>query len=130
MPPSVGGYNTQYGVIYMISKLIIFVRNIVSSAERDRMQEKFERVNDKFDHLDDRIDSLETSQALQNEKLSSIHQVTLANNEVLEQKLNRNSVSSQSVREIVDLRIEAFQDSLKRLEILITQVLRNKSDDS
>ncbi len=114
----------------MISKLIIFVRNIVSSAERDRMQEKFERVNDKFDHLDDRIDSLETSQALQNEKLSSIHQVTLANNEVLEQKLNRNSVSSQSVREIVDLRIEAFQDSLKRLEILITQVLRNKSDDS
>jgi len=113
----------------MISKLIIFVRNIVSRAERDRMEERFEKVNDKFDHLDDRIDSLETSQAMQNEKLSSIHQVTLANNEALEQKLNRNTVTNQSVREIVDIRIEAFQESLRRLEALITQVLRSKSDD-
>ena len=113
----------------MISKLIIFVRNIVSRAERDRMEERFEKVNEKFDHFDDRIDDLETSQALQNEKLSSIHQVTLANNEALEQKLNRNTVTNQSVREIVDIRIEAFQESLRRLEALITQVLRSKSDD-
>lgn len=113
----------------MFNKFAFFVSRWISSAERDRMQEKFEKVNDKFDHLDERIDSLETSQAMQNEKLSSIHQITLANNEVLEQKLNRNIVTSQSVREIVDFRIEAFQDSLKRLEILITQVLCRQSDD-
>jgi len=112
----------------MISKLIIFVRNIVSRAERDRMEERFEKVNEKFDHFDDRIDDLETSQALQNEKLSSIHQVTLANNEALEQKLNRSAVTNQSIRDIVDVRIESFQESLKRLEILISQYLRRDSN--
>lgn len=107
----------------MISKIVIFIKNIVSSAERDRMQDKFDRVNEKFDHFDDRLDTLETSQAMQNEKLSSIHQITLANNEALEQKLNRSTVTAQSVREIVDIRIEAFQETLRRLESLISQLL-------
>ena len=101
----------------------------MSSAERDRMQEKFDKVNEKFDHFDDRLDSLETSQALQNEKLSSIHQVTLANNEALEQKLNRSTVTTQTVREIVDIRIEGFQETLKRLEEIMSQLLR-RSDRS
>lgn len=108
----------------MFSKLIIFLKNIISSAERDRMQEKFEKVNDKFDHFDDRLDTLERSQSMQNEKLSSIHQITLANNEALEQKLNRTTVTAQSVREIVDIRINSFQESLRRLEALISQLLR------
>jgi len=110
----------------MISKLIIFVRNIVSSAERDRLQEKFEKVHEKFDHFDKRLDALEVSQALQNEKLSSIKEISLANNEALEQKLNRSAVTAQSVREIVDFRIEAFQESLRRLEVLISELLRRK----
>jgi len=93
------------------------------------MQEKFDKVNEKFDHFDDRLDSLETSQALQNEKLSSIHQVTLANNEALEQKLNRSTVTTQTVREIVDIRIEGFQETLKRLEEIMSQLLR-RSDRS
>lgn len=114
----------------MISKLVIFIRNIISSAERDRLQEKFEKVYDKFDKFDDRLDALEGSQALQNEKLSSIEKITLANNEVLEEKLNRSTVTVQSVREIVDLRIETFQESLKRLEVLISQLLRRNGSSN
>ena len=112
----------------MFNKFARFVSRWISSAERDRMEEKFEKVNEKFDHFDDRLDDLETSQALQNEKLSSIHQITLANNEALEQKLNRSAVTNQSIRDIVDVRIESFQESLKRLEILISQYLRRDSN--
>jgi uncharacterized protein YhaN len=114
----------------MIPKIIIFVRNLISSAERDRLQEKFEKVHEKFDHFDERLDALEISQALQNEKLSSIKEITLANNEALEQKLNRSAVTAHSVREIVDFRIESFQESLKRLEGLISELLlrSGKSD--
>jgi len=93
------------------------------------MEEKFEKVHEKFDHFDDRLDALESSQELQNEKLSSIRDITLANNEALEQKLNRSAVTAQSVREIVDIRIEGFQETLKRLEEIMSQLLR-RSDRS
>lgn len=112
----------------MFDKIVRVIQRWAASADRDRNDRLFEKVDDKLDHFDERLDSLEKSQAQQNEKLSAIYQISSANNEALEQKVNRTTVTAQSVREIVDVRLEAFQESLKRLEVLITQILRRDLD--
>jgi tetrahydromethanopterin S-methyltransferase subunit B len=107
----------------------------VASSERDRLEQKFEKVdnrfseledhfNDKFNSFDNRLDTVEKHQAAQNEKLGAIHAVTLANNEALEQKLNLSTVTTQMVREIVDARINSFQESIKYLQTLIEQIIK------
>jgi hypothetical protein len=101
----------------MIDKILKALRRWVASAERDRIDEKIGK-------LDSRIDSLESSQAAQTEKLSAIHSISLANNEALEQKLNRATVTSDSVRQIVDARIEGFQASMKYIQGLVEQILK------
>ena len=108
----------------MFDRIFKVVRKILASAESDRIDDKFDRLNDKVDDLDTRIDDLACSQAAQSEKLSAIHSVTLANNEALEQKLNRNSVTTEGVRQIVDARLETFQLSLKQIQSLIEQVIK------
>jgi len=74
-------------------------------------------LDNKINRFDDRLDSLETSQAEQDEKLLSIRETTLSRCKDLEKKL------PQLIREIVDIRIELFQESLKKIEILVSQVL-------
>jgi hypothetical protein len=108
----------------MIKSIVKVFQRWVASAERDRIDDKFDWLNDKVDALDTRIDDLACSQAAQSEKLSAIHSVTLANNEALEQKLNRNSVTTEGVRQIVDARLETFQLSLKQIQSLIEQVIK------
>ncbi len=107
----------------LLTSLGKFVRSVVSRVETDRIDGKFDRLDVKVDHLDTRIDSLERSQAAQNEKLSAIHSVSLANNEALEQKLNRNAVTTEGVRQIVDARMEVFQSNLKNIQSLIEKIL-------
>lgn len=107
----------------MLDRIFKIFRRMLASAENDRIDGKFDRLDVKVDHLDVRIDSLERSQAAQNEKLSAIHSVSLANNEALEQKLNRNVVTTDSVRQIVDARMECFQSSLKHIQGLIEKIL-------
>jgi hypothetical protein len=108
----------------MLDKIFKLIQRWAASSERDRLEGKFDHIDEKFDDVDKRFDNIERWQARQDEKLSSINQVTLANNEALEQKLNRSVVTAQSVRDIVDVRINGFQDSLKRLEELLNQLLR------
>lgn len=107
----------------MLDGIFRVIQRIAASSNRDRMDEKLNAVSQKFDHFDGRMDALEISQARQTEKLSSIHEITLANNEALEQKLNRSVEMVEMVRDIVDARINGFQESLKRLEGLLTQLL-------
>lgn len=109
------------GLLTSLGKIL---KSVVSRVETDRIDGKFDRLDVKVDHLDTRIDSLERSQSAQSEKLSAIHSVTLANNEALEQKLNRNSVTTEGVRQIVDARLETFQLSLKQIQSLIEQVIK------
>ena len=108
----------------MLDKIFKLIQRWAASAERDRLEGKFDHIDEKFDDVDKRFDNIERWQARQDEKLSSIDKVTLANNEALEQKLNRSVVSAQSVREIVDARINGFQETLKRLEDLLNQILK------
>lgn len=107
----------------MLKPIINLLQRWIVSGERDRLDDKFLRLDGKVDHLDDRIDNLERSQAAQTEKLSAIHSVSLANNEALEQKLNRNSVTTEGVRQIVDARMETFQVNLKHIQTLIEKII-------
>jgi hypothetical protein len=119
----------------MLDKIFKAVRHLLASAERDRLEAKFEKINTRFSDLegefdnrftgvDSRLDEVEKHQAAQNEKLNAIHQVTLANNEALEQRLNLSVVSSDMVRQIVDARIDGFQSSMKNIQSLIEQLIR------
>jgi len=108
----------------MISKIFSLLRKLLSSAERDRLEEKIDHLDEKLDRFDERLDRVEQSQAEKSAQLREIHQVTLANHEALEQKLNASKVTTEVVRQIVDARIESFQESIKYLQALIEQVLR------
>jgi hypothetical protein len=108
----------------MLSKFLRVFQRLITSAERDRIEDKFDRFDEKLDHFDERLDRVEKSQAEKNERLTAIYEITLANNEALEEKLNSSKVSAEMVRQIVDARIEGFQTSIKYLQSLIEQVLR------
>lgn len=108
----------------MISKIFSLIRKLLSSAERDRIEDKFIRIDNSLDHFDERLDHIERKQAAQDEKLSAIHEVTLANNEALEQKLNASKVSAEVVRQIVDLRVDGVHESIRHLQSLIEKVIR------
>ncbi len=110
----------------MLARIFSTIRKILASAERDRMAEKFDRVDDNFSDLDLRIDRLELGQAEIKGDLKAIREVTFANNETLESKINRSTVTSESVRQIVDARIDGFQEGLKRLEALLNQIIRRE----
>lgn len=108
----------------MFDKVFGLVRRLAASFERDRLDEKFDLLEGKIDKFDERLDRVEQIQAEKNERIRAIHQISLANNEALEQKLNASTVSVEMVRQIVDARINGFQDSIKYLQTLIEQILR------
>ncbi len=108
----------------MIDKLFIIFRKVLASAESDRYDAKFNRLDSKVDNLDMRMDGLAISQAQQNEKLAAIHQITLANNETLEQKINFNNATSQNTKDLSEIRFASFSESFKRLEALVLQVVK------
>lgn len=110
----------------MIDRIFSAIRKFVASAERDRMAEKFDHVDDNFLAMDLRIDRLEIGQAEIKADCKAIREITLANNETLESKINRSTVTSESVRQIVDARIDGFQEGLKRLEALLNQIIRRE----
>lgn len=105
----------------MLGKIFSLIRRALSKVESDRIHEKLDRV-------DERIDHIEVVQAEQNSKLNSIHEISLANNEAIEQKLNRVSAqvsnSNESAREISNVRFEAMQKSFEHLEKLVLEALK------
>ena len=108
----------------MFSNIFSLIRKWAASAERDRLNEKFDHLEGKIDKFDERLDRVEQIQAEKNERIRAIHEISLANNEALEQKLNASTVSVEMVRQIVDVRIESFQDSIKSLQASIEKILR------
>jgi hypothetical protein len=105
----------------MLSRIFKIFQRLISSAERDRLDQKFDKG---FSDLDNRIDRLEVGQAEIKGDIRAIRENTLANSEVLESKINRSTVTSESVRQIVDARIDGFQEGLKRVEELLSKIIR------
>jgi len=112
----------------MFDKVFSLIRRLAASSERDRLSDKFDHLEGKIDKFDERLDRVERIQAEKNERIRAIHEISLANNEALEQKLNASTVSVEMVRQIVDARINGFQDSIKYLQTLIEQILRRDCD--
>jgi hypothetical protein len=111
----------------MFSRIFKIFQRLISSAERDRLDQKFDKG---FSDLDDRIDRLEVGQAEMKGDLKAIRESTFVNNELLESKINRSTVTSESVRQIVDARIDGFQEGLKRVEELLNKIIRRNCNPS
>jgi transcriptional regulator NrdR family protein len=88
-------------------------------VESDRIDRKFERVDEKLDTLDERIDRLEISQGQQTSKLDAIHSIQLANNEVLEEKLNR-------IGAVSEIRFDEVKRNFLHFEQLVIETLKFK----
>lgn len=89
------------------------IRNAVYSAERDR-------IGDKFDHFDSRLDVLERDVAVVKQQTQSLHEISTANLEAIEQKVNATNSSMQALDLIVkhhlsymDKALESIQSNLK-----------------
>ncbi len=104
----------------MIDKIFDFVRQVLGRVDSDRLERKFERVDEKLDRLDERIDSIEQSQSQQTSQLREIHNISLANNEALEEKLNRITVVSET-------RFEEVKRSFLHFEKLVIETLKFKA---
>ena len=117
----------------MFDRLLNILRKALITAESNAIDNKFEKFDNKFEkfdnkmeRFDERMDSIERSQAEQNQKLSAINEVCLANNEALEQKLNSNKATSEAIRTVMDVQNKSFNDTLKRLETLVLQAIRRE----
>jgi transcriptional regulator NrdR family protein len=107
----------------MIDKIFIFIRKAFSKVESDRIYTKLDRV-------DERIDRIEVIQEAQNGKLNSIHEISLANLEAVEQKINRIGAQVadgyESAKEVTGVKFDAMQKSFEHLERLVLEVLKNR----
>lgn len=98
----------------MIDKIFRILRRWAASAERDR-------IDAKFDHLDERIDQIEQSNAEIRARIHSMHEIHLANNEALEQKLNASKSGQQQILSIMDLRFSYSEAALSEIKALLTK---------
>lgn len=112
----------------MLSRILNVFHKWLASAERDRIEQKFQKIDNDLSHVDTRIDGLEMGQSEIKSQLKSIHEVGLANLEALEEKLNSNKVSNEVTREMFTDRFEYMKKSFERLETLFTSSYCKKGD--
>ena len=103
----------------MIGKIIIFVSRAFGNVNSDRLDRKLERTDVKLDMLDVRMDGLEKTQAQQISQLREIHNIALANNEALEEKLNR-------IGTVAETRFDEVNRSFLHFEKLVIEIFKNK----
>lgn len=96
----------------MFDRLFGFFSRIVASAERDRLSLKFES-------LEGRMDKLEIFQAEIKSEVRAIHQVWLANSELLEGKLNLSRANQEVIKDLIDTRFTCMDRSFEGLKDLI-----------
>ena len=110
----------------MIDKIFKIVGRWVASSERDRIDKKFDHVDDSFSAMVDRIDRLEIGQSEIKSEMKSIHEVGLANLELLEQKINNGKTGLEMLKEYMKDRFESSAKTLAKLEDLITASFKPK----
>jgi uncharacterized coiled-coil DUF342 family protein len=108
----------------MLSKFFSLLRKLILSAERDRLEDRFDEISEKFEEFDERIDELKIGQSEIKAEIKASNEIHLANLEAMEQKMNRNTTTAESVRQIVDARLSGFQESMRVVQGLIEQVIK------
>jgi len=96
----------------MIDKLISVIRRMIATSERDRIEEKLTR-------FDERLDSLESTDQQIYTRLDAIHQVNLANNESLEQKMNASRANQEMLKEVINVKFEYMAKAFEDIKSLI-----------
>ena len=96
----------------MIGKFLNIIRKVIASSERDRFQEL-------IDHMDDRLDFLSEAHAETRAKLASIEDISFANNEALEQKLNATKAGQEHLYSVMDLRFTYVDRAFDDIKALI-----------
>jgi len=96
----------------MIDKLISVIRRMIATSERDRIEEKLSR-------FDERLDSLESTDQQIYTRLDAIHQVNLANNESLEQKMNASRANQEMLKEVINVKFEYMAKAFEDVKSLI-----------
>jgi hypothetical protein len=106
---------------FKIMKIIVFisslVRNAIYSAERDR-------IGEKFGHFDSRLDVLERDNAVVKEQIQSLHEVSTANLEAIEQKVNATNSTVQALDLIVKHHLAYLDTNLTELKNTMKSCLR------
>ena len=110
----------------MIDRIFSAIRRFLASAERDRIAQKFDHVDDNFSAMDDRIDRLEIGQSEMKSEMKSIHEVGLANLELLEQKINNGKSGLEMLKEYMKDKFDTSTKTLEKLEALITASFKPK----
>ena len=110
----------------MIDKILKVVTRWIATADRDRIDQKFDHVDDNFLAMDDRIDRLEGGQAEMKADMKSIHEVGLANLELLEQKINNGKTGLEMLKEYMKDKFEYTNKSLEHMEKLIVATFKPK----
>jgi len=96
----------------MIDKILGAIRRAIARSERDRIEEELKTFNS-------RLYSLESEDKQIHTKLNSMHEISLANNESLEQKLNLSKVTQETIKETIDLRFSYMDRAVEDLKALI-----------
>ena len=110
----------------MLDRIFSAIRRFLASAERDRIAQKFDHVDDSFSAMDDRIDRLEIGQSEMKSEMKSIHEVGLANLELLEQKINNGRSGLEMLKEYMKDKFDTSTKTLEKLEALITASFKPK----
>jgi hypothetical protein len=98
----------------MFDRLFGLFTRVITSAERDRLSLK-------FDALECRMDKLEICQAETKSELRAIHEIGLANAELLEGKLNLSKANQEVIKDLIDTRFTLLGRSFEDLKILVTE---------
>ncbi|WP_103668440.1 hypothetical protein [Pseudanabaena sp. BC1403] len=96
----------------MIDKIFGAIRRMIARSERDMIEEKLGEFNG-------RLYSLEAEDREINTKLTSMHEVNMANNESLEQKLNLSKVTQETIKSTIELRFAYVDKAFDDLKALI-----------
>jgi hypothetical protein len=88
------------------------VKSLLYAGERRRTDKEFR-------HIDERIDKLELHAVEASEQIKSLKEVTLANLEVIEQKVNGNSAIVQSIDLIAKAQFSYLEKSLGEMKSYI-----------
>jgi hypothetical protein len=110
----------------MLDRIFKALKRWAASSERDRMAEKFDHVDDNFSAMDERIDRLEIGQTEMKSEMKSIHEVGLANLELLEQKINSGKSGLEMHKEYMKEKFDSFTKTLEKLENLIMTTFKPK----
>ena len=90
----------------IIRRCIAFISRIATQRDRDKLDNKFEKLDERLDKTELKVEGIASS-------IKAMHELNLANNEVLETKLNSTRAGQESIKELMSLRFMQLEELIK-----------------